>query len=881
MATASKIVVTTQVQPPEGAQPGQLVVVGPDGSTLVTGDAYVIVEGGTGSPAPNPSTGGIDIITNPANPTLPSGALPGAQVAVLTAPSLTNPVFTGTSPDGMLVVSGDKILVGLVAADITLGSSTKIKIRAQDATNANAVEETLTIQFSAGAAGGPTFDINLTNAISNGSASINDLTVTQPLAKTAVDTDGSVKNFGPNQLRRTGYGARIESGAPARYVSKWSADPAQWLQFDWNSPPTVALPQVGIYKPLRVNHSMDAVGAARYVEMTEPVEVGATYTIFAKLSQVDGYPLAGGTILLEQTIDGVAKRRGVTIANLSAAPYNADYNPDNLAWTIMRAGPAGDGTYEMVIQFVAASANIRVAMTGAGREASGYNAEPIAYWALMVTKGAGEQPPIATTTGTVTVEGDKVVAGGAIAALMAGAAEATVFFEVYQCENPVGRILTYGGAEVVSWDGYTSIRGKANAIKAVVGQGGLKGVSIIGVRKSGAGLDIVVNGGDIVSSAGAVNYNGVMQLFEGQSGWLRRITGYNTALSNGDFQARSRTWNRALNNATKGIVLGQANMTFEEKFGGSIADTIAMRADPDLFDPISSDAHVDRYVGRPGKWMSRYVHWTDPAGSAPMVYPFNPDFPNSGRNSYDQGINSEWQLYVDPQAGYWAGTGVEFGGQYCPIKVGGGTCKITAIYTPDKPAIHAKMPNRRVNVNGTPQTDTGEKYRFLSAAITTAHYFAQKYGYFEARMKWDDGLGVWPAFWLLPGRSAGFGSPAEIDILEGVGRVQGRTSSAIHANSYGLNDGQNIDMPYRFKDDFHTFGCLWTPAGCQFFIDGEKTTFKTFIPQVNTLNDHAMYMLINLAIGDGGGWQGIPDATTDAGAPYVLETDYVRVFQQL
>ncbi|MBP5234342.1 MAG: family 16 glycosylhydrolase, partial [Planctomycetes bacterium] len=45
-----------------------------------------------------------------------------------------------------------------------------------------------------------------------------------------------------------------------------------------------------------------------------------------------------------------------------------------------------------------------------------------------------------------------------------------------------------------------------------------------------------------------------------------------------------------------------------------------------------------------------------------------------------------------------------------------------------------------------------QQRRYLSTVITTFDRFAQKYGYFEARMKLADGLGMWPAFWLMPDR---------------------------------------------------------------------------------------------------------------------------------
>ncbi len=41
---------------------------------------------------------------------------------------------------------------------------------------------------------------------------------------------------------------------------------------------------------------------------------------------------------------------------------------------------------------------------------------------------------------------------------------------------------------------------------------------------------------------------------------------------------------------------------------------------------------------------------------------------------------------------------------------------------------------------------------YASAEISTFKQFKQKYGYFEARIKYDAEKGVWPAFWMMPDR---------------------------------------------------------------------------------------------------------------------------------
>ncbi|WOO40095.1 DUF7594 domain-containing protein [Rubellicoccus peritrichatus] len=46
-----------------------------------------------------------------------------------------------------------------------------------------------------------------------------------------------------------------------------------------------------------------------------------------------------------------------------------------------------------------------------------------------------------------------------------------------------------------------------------------------------------------------------------------------------------------------------------------------------------------------------------------------------------------------------------------------------------------------------------KEFPFSTAEISTFLRYNQKYGYFEARMRWDTETGMWPAFWLMPQRN--------------------------------------------------------------------------------------------------------------------------------
>jgi hypothetical protein len=73
---------------------------------------------------------------------------------------------------------------------------------------------------------------------------------------------------------------------------------------------------------------------------------------------------------------------------------------------------------------------------------------------------------------------------------------------------------------------------------------------------------------------------------------------------------------------------------------------------------------------------------------------------------------------------------------------------------------------------GQDQVDTS----ITTLSHDTKNFRAWKYGYFEARMKWDQVNGAWPAFWLIPVQDAnrtdlynGVRESGEVDILEGQG----------------------------------------------------------------------------------------------------------------
>ena len=125
-----------------------------------------------------------------------------------------------------------------------------------------------------------------------------------------------------------------------------------------------------------------------------------------------------------------------------------------------------------------------------------------------------------------------------------------------------------------------------------------------------------------------------------------------------------------------------------------------------------------------------------------------------------------------------------------------------------------------------------EESYYTSARLLTQGLRAFQYGRIEARIKVPDGVGTWPAFWMLGdnfGRDtedptdSNWPNVGEIDIMEYVGREPDLVVGTIHGPGYagagGLTRWNRQD--YNIADDFHTFSVEWDFDGIRWFYDGE------------------------------------------------------------
>jgi hypothetical protein len=186
-----------------------------------------------------------------------------------------------------------------------------------------------------------------------------------------------------------------------------------------------------------------------------------------------------------------------------------------------------------------------------------------------------------------------------------------------------------------------------------------------------------------------------------------------------------------------------------------------------------------------------------------------------------------------------------------------------------------------------------------------------RYGYMEARMRYDTVRGNGPAFWLLSTRHAengdgvppdnwpnssaacgGAGEPpvaeclsSELDVFEGFGNIQyGGTrtddffSGTLHRNScqcYGqgnqsrfVQHGTGLDL-----SQWHVYAALWTDSTVSWYIDGE---FQGSVATFDSTRQPMHLLLYNWNTD----WES--ENMPNAGTPDQLDVsvDWVRVWQQ-
>lgn len=183
--------------------------------------------------------------------------------------------------------------------------------------------------------------------------------------------------------------------------------------------------------------------------------------------------------------------------------------------------------------------------------------------------------------------------------------------------------------------------------------------------------------------------------------------------------------------------------------------------------------------------------------------------------------------------------------------------------------------------------------KFESGMIRSRRTFL--YGYFEARVRFPKGRGIWPAFWLNSDKAPDgtLTWPPEIDILEYAVNGKDDTSSMVHAGTRNSPNAPPIEWAYSapgfnrrtgsytadkpLDQGWHVFGLDWHPNWVAGYLDGQLL-YKHSYHWVTRKGITAppAHILLNFAIG--GQWAGRYGIDTQK-FPQSFDIDYVRVYQ--
>ncbi|MGB5353714.1 MAG: family 16 glycosylhydrolase [Woeseia sp.] len=175
------------------------------------------------------------------------------------------------------------------------------------------------------------------------------------------------------------------------------------------------------------------------------------------------------------------------------------------------------------------------------------------------------------------------------------------------------------------------------------------------------------------------------------------------------------------------------------------------------------------------------------------------------------------------------------------------------------------------------------------------------YGRFEVRAKLPQGMGTWPAIWMLPsdpfryatsceagadwqGSSTcdAWPNSGEIDIMEHVGYEMGHVHGTVHNEAYYWAKWEQRKGRILVDDvasAFHVYALEWTPEDIRIFVDDHL--YFVYVNENNGWQtwpyDQPFHVILNIAVG--GMWGRSGGGIDDSIFPQRMEVDYVRVYE--
>jgi beta-glucanase (GH16 family) len=244
-------------------------------------------------------------------------------------------------------------------------------------------------------------------------------------------------------------------------------------------------------------------------------------------------------------------------------------------------------------------------------------------------------------------------------------------------------------------------------------------------------------------------------------------------------------------------------------------------------------------------------------------------------------VEGEWTATLDDEftgteldARYWSLQGSNFWDKRCHFSA--------EQVTFDQGTVRLRFEKKTGHHNDNPEEASTD---YATGFLTSYDRFAQRYGYFECRMKLPTSPGLWPAFWLMPDRGPEAGiwwkrnsthnGGMEFDIFEYLTRYGPyRTNIAMHWDGYEKeHKHEGTDRLY-FQPDtdgFVTTGLLWEPGRATYYLNGREVA-RWDNERICNVPAHILFTNVS------GGWGG--NNLEDSGLPGDLVIDYVRVWQR-
>lgn len=187
--------------------------------------------------------------------------------------------------------------------------------------------------------------------------------------------------------------------------------------------------------------------------------------------------------------------------------------------------------------------------------------------------------------------------------------------------------------------------------------------------------------------------------------------------------------------------------------------------------------------------------------------------------------------------------------------------------------------------------DFGTKH-WTSGSITGQHKFEFTYGRVEAKIKFPDIPGSFPAFWLLGANMENiyheigdndvsgeiWPKCGEVDIVEITSTNRDKAKATVWTYTGAYLGGSQMLSGLISVDDWNIYACEWTSEYIAMSVNGTeyaRWTFSDYSLETVQAYHLPFYIILNLAVGSYGG---TPAASTIEMKMYV---DWVRVYEPL